>query len=230
MLCDKYKEVLMEVAAKGATMPVPVREHVDACAACGAGLTEKKALFAAVDAGLHNTANAEVPSSFLLNVKASLPVESVRARNLIPGLGFVCASGALLLAIAFLSLLHRGQERALTEAVTVASEAPADARGTWLNSVSQRKTPHPARVSKARAQQNVSVANHEPEVLVPPGEEEFLRRYYTRLGSPARDIKLVVADEHELTPKPLVISQIEVKELKIESMEERLGFQQTNTK
>jgi len=47
MLCEKYKEALVEAAASGATLPNALREHVQACEHCAAVLTGERALFAA---------------------------------------------------------------------------------------------------------------------------------------------------------------------------------------
>jgi hypothetical protein len=109
--------------------------------------------------------------------------------------------------------------------------APAGAGGVGLNFLLERKIPCCSRVSKARAQQNESrTTSHEPAVLVQPEEEEFLKVFYAAVRDPARDAKTVVADEHEITAKPLVIEQIEVKDLKIENLDEEPGLAQTGTK
>src|SRR6267142_1283250 len=68
MLCDKYKEALIEAAASGAALPGGLREHVEVCAICGARLAAERTLFAAIDGGLDKAANAKVRSSFLPNV------------------------------------------------------------------------------------------------------------------------------------------------------------------
>jgi hypothetical protein len=229
MLCDKYKEALIEAAASSAALPILLREHVDTCAHCGAMLTAEKALFVAIDAGLHRAANARVRSCFLPKVKANLAIETVPTRNPIPGWAFVCATGALDLAAALLSLPRGARDETRAEAITVPSEVPAG--GVGLSFAPERKTPCCARVSKGLTQQNVSsTPSHEPGVLVQPEEEEFLRRFYAAALNPALDAKTVVADEHEITPKSLVIEQIEVKNLKIENLDEVSGLTQTGTK
>ncbi len=231
MLCDTYKEALIEAAASGAALPISLREHVGTCARCRATLAGERTLFAAVDAGLHNAANARVPSGFLPNVKANLATETVPTRNPIPVWALVCATGALALAAAFLSLPRGAHEQARTESIAVSSKAPAGAGGVGLNFLPERKIPCCSRVSKARAQQNESsTTSHEPAVLVQPEEEEFLKVFCAAVRDPALDAKTVVADEHEITAKPLVIEQIEVKELKIENLDEEPALAQTDTK
>jgi hypothetical protein len=231
MLCDKYKEALIEAVASGAALPILLREHVDTCACCRAMLASEQTLFAAVDAGLHRAANTEVRSCFLPKVRAYLATETVPARNPIPRRAFVCATGAFALAAAFFSLPRGSHDDARTEAITVPSKVPAGAGGVGLSFAPERKTLYSARASKAPDQQNVShTTSHEPEVLIQPEEEEFLKRFYAEARNPAGDVRRVVADEHEIATKPLVIEQIEVKDLEIENLDEESGLTQTGTK
>jgi hypothetical protein len=230
MLCEKYKEALVEAAASGAALPNALREHVQACEHCAAMLTGERALFAAVDAGLHKAANAKVPCAFLPNVKATLATETVPTRNPIPAWGLVCATGALALAVAFLSLPRGAHDKANTEAITVQGKVAAVADEVGL-SVAPEHDSYSAKAIKAQKHQDVAgAASHEPEVLVQPEEEEFLKRFYASARNPARDARAVVTDEHEIMPKPQVIARIEVKDLRIEDLDDESGLTQTGTK
>src|SRR6266853_4646817 len=228
MLCEKYKEALVEAAASGAALPNALREHVQACEHCAAMLTGERALFAAVDAGLHKAANAKVPCSFLPNVKATLATETVPTRNPIPTWGLVCATGALALAVAFLGLPRGAHDKANTEAISLQGKVPAVADEMGLSRAPEHKIRFSARAVKLQEQQDVAgAASHEPEVLVQPEEEEFLKRFYASARNPARDARAVVTDEHEIMPKPQVIARIEVKELRIEDLDDEAGLTQT---
>src|SRR6266853_4023160 len=227
MLCEKYKEALVEAAASGAALPNALREHVQACEHCAAMLAGERALFAAVDAGLHKAANAKVRPSFLPNVKANLATETVPTRNPIAAWGLVCATGALALAVAFLSLPRGAHDKANTETITVQGKVPAVADEVRL-SVAPEHDSYSAKAVKAQKHQNVAgAASHEHEVLVQPEEEEFLKRFYAAARNPARDAKAVVTDEHEIMPTPQVIARIEVKELRIEDLDDEAGLTQT---
>ncbi|HLZ91048.1 MAG TPA: hypothetical protein VKQ28_04980 [Candidatus Acidoferrum sp.] len=231
MLCDKYKEALMEAAADGAALPSSLREHVEACALCGARLAAERTLFAAVDAGLHEAANAKVHSSFLVNVKANLATETIPARNPIPGWAFVCATAAIALAAVFLSLPRDAHNQARTEAITFSNRVPTGAGGVELSLAPERKTRYSAKAIGAPEKQNLAGnANHEPEVLIQPEEEEFLKRFYAAGRSQTGDARAVVTEDHEVPPRPLVIEQIEVRDLKIENLDEESGLAQTGTK
>jgi len=229
MLCDKYKEALIEAAASGAALPIALREHMAACAHCAATLAGERALFAAVDAGLQKAANAKVRSSFLPNVKAKLATETVPTRNPIPAWGLVCATGALALAVAFLSLPRGAHDKANTEAITVQGKVAAVADEVGLSVALEHR--YSGKAVKAQEQQDVAgAASHELEVLVQPEEEEYLKRFYATVRNPGGDVIAIVADEHEIMPKPQVFAQIEVKDLRIEDLEDESGLTQTGTK
>jgi len=231
MLCEKYKEALVEAAASGAGLPNALREHVQACEHCAAMLAGERALFAAVDAGLHKAANAKVRPSFVPNVQATLATETVPTRNSIPAWGLVCATGALALAVAFLSLPRGAHDKANTEAITVQGKVPAVAGEVGLSLAPEHKTRFSARAYRASKQLEVTgAASHEPEVLVQPEEEEYLRRFYATVRKPEGDVRAIVADEHEIMATPQVIAQIEVKDLKIEDLVDESGLTQTDTK
>ena len=233
MLCDKYKEALIEAAASGTALPISLREHVDACEGCRAILAGEQTLFAAVDAGLHRAANAKVRSCFLPKVKAHLAAEIVPARNSIRRWAFVCATGALALATAFLTLPRASHNEARTEGIIASSETSASAGEGTLSLAPQRKTFLSARATKALNKRYVShTTRHEPEVLIQPEEEESLKRFYAAARNRAVDLRAVVADENEIAAKSLAIEQIEVKSLKIENLDDESGLTQadTNTK
>jgi hypothetical protein len=230
MLCEKYKEALVEAAASGATLHNALGEHVQACEHCAAMLAGERALFAAVDAGLDKAANAKVRPSFVPNVQATLATETVPTRNPIPAWGLVCATGALALAVAFLGLPRGAHDKANTEAITVQRKVPAVADEVRL-SVAPEHDNYSAKATKAQKHQDIpDAASHELEVLVQPEDEEFLKRFYALMRNPVGEAKVVVTDNHEVTPKSLVIEQIEVSDLKIENLDEESGLPQTGTK
>jgi hypothetical protein len=235
MLCEKYKEALVEAAASGAALPNALREHVQACEHCAAMLAGERALFAAVDAGLHKAANAKVRPSFVPNVQANLATETVPARNPIPAWGLVCATGALALAVAFLSLPRGAHDKADTGTTTVARRVPAGAGEVELSHAAAHKARFSAKAVAAKEQQKqqqdvAGTTSHEPDVLIQPEEEEFLKRFYAGMRNLVGEAKVVVSDNHEVTPKSLVIEQIEVSDLKIENLDEESGLAQTGTK
>jgi hypothetical protein len=227
MPCERYEQDLIEAAATGAELPNTARKHVDACAGCRAALAGERALFAAIDAGMHKIANAELPRSFLPRVQANLSAQPIRTRNLIPTWAFLCATSVVALVIGVLGLSRRSQKPGAATGLaisTAASGSSAD-RGTSLPNASLLSgNSRRLNVRKAPNQPNISEArNIEPEVLVPPGEEVLLLRFYETVRAAPHPLK-TVATEHDLPPKPLAIDQIEVTGIKIEGLEQGDGL------
>jgi len=75
MLCEHYKEALIEAAASDVSGPGDLRAHLDGCAACRATFEQEQAFFASIDAGLRTAANSEVPPSLAVRVRALLDAE-----------------------------------------------------------------------------------------------------------------------------------------------------------
>jgi hypothetical protein len=229
MLCDKYKEALTE-AASSTALPDVLREHLETCAYCRASLVSQRTLFAAVDAGLHKAANAKARSSFHTNVKANLTALAV-THNPIPARALVCATGALALAAAFLSLPRGPQDKARPEAIIVPSKVPASAGGVELSLGPESKIRYSARGLRASEQRGFSSgASHEPEVLIQPDEEAFLKRFYVAVRDPAGEARAIVTEEQEIMLTPQAIAQIEVEDLRIEDLGRESELTQTGTK
>ncbi|MCU1240972.1 MAG: hypothetical protein JWO71_1698 [Candidatus Acidoferrum typicum] len=229
MLCDKYKGALIDAAASGAALPSYIREHVDLCVRCQGVLAARQVVFAAVDMGLHKISNVELPSSFLPDLKSKLVAETPSTRAGIHNWAFVCAAGTLVLALALIGLPRDQGKQIGGESLNRTKKARALANGLRLDPIHVSKAPDRIEVSKARMPQNLSVTNHDPEVLVPREEEEYLEGYYAKLQKRG-GMNLILAGRQEVQAKALQIEQIEVKELKIESLDEQAGLQRTNTR
>ncbi len=229
MLCDKYKDALIEAAASGTALPNYIREHVDLCVRCREMFAARQIVFAAVDMGLRTITNVELPSSFLPNLKGKLAAETPPTRTRIHSWALVCAAGTLVLAVALVNLPRDQGKQIGAESFNRTKKAPAVANGLRSDPIYLSKVPDRIEVSKARMPQDLSVANRDPEVLVPREEEEYLEGYYATLQKRG-GMNLVLAGQQEVQAKALQIEQIEVKELKIESLDEEAGLQRTNTR
>src|SRR5206468_1376242 len=138
-------------------------------------------------------------------------------------------------AVAFLSLPRGDHDKADTGTTTVASRVPAGAGEVELSHAPAHQARFLAKAVAAKEQQKeqqdvASTTSHEPDVLIQPEEEELLKRFYAGMRNPVGEAKVVVTDNHEVTPKSLVIEQIEVRDLRIENLDEESGLAQTGTK
>src|SRR5258708_1763370 len=143
MPCEHYKDALIEAVAGGATPSGELRAHLAACVSCSDDFGEEQSLFAAVDSGLHDAANTEVPLSLLPRVRAELDQVRVAARlGWLKPLVFASASVALALVLFVMTRLHRtGPENVAKQAPVVVS-APAN----------QGENTNPGKVSAANTQ------------------------------------------------------------------------------
>src|SRR5882762_3171170 len=227
MLCDEYKDALTEAAASGAALPSYVREHVNSCAHCKRMFAARQVVFAAVDMRLHTITNVELPSSFLPALKAKLVAETPSRRTPIHSWAFACAAATLVLAVALIGLRRDQGGQIGAESLSRREKPAAGANALKVDPIQVSKARDRVGVAKARMQQNLSATSHDPEVLVPREEEEYLERYYARVRK--RDgMNVVLAGQQETRAKALQIEQIEVKELKIESLDEEAELQGTN--
>src|SRR5690242_14248654 len=99
MLCEHYKDALIEVAAAGAAPRGELRAHLVECASCRAAFAEEQTLFAAIDSGLHAAVSAEVPPSLLPRVRTALDEASTPQLRWLQPVVFVSASAVLAFGI-----------------------------------------------------------------------------------------------------------------------------------
>ena len=72
MICDHYKQALMELAARGADPDLQLLAHLQTCSSCRSAFESERSLFASIDSYLRTSANADIPSSFIPTVRAQL--------------------------------------------------------------------------------------------------------------------------------------------------------------
>jgi anti-sigma factor RsiW len=196
MPCEHYKDALIEAAASGAALAnapasdarmAALRAHLESCPSCRATFAQEQSLFAAIDSGLHNTANSEIPPSFLPRVRDGL--DGVVASRLpwAKSLAFASASVALAFVIFLVVRLRH------VPPDNVAKQAPAvlPARIMPEKNTSPGKIPAAdvqtaaVRATHSRTASNStnphSVASSNPEVLVPPDEREAFARFVVEL-------------------------------------------------
>jgi hypothetical protein len=222
MPCEEYRGALIDAASWGDTLPVDLRAHLNDCSSCRAALAEERQLFAAIDSGVHATANAEVPASLPARVRGCLDEQRAPRRSWAPAFG-VFAVAALVFAMTglFVHRLHR-ETRAPAPAVTVIAHdsAPAETSTTGPPSMAGpvNRAGRLAR-SKGSRQSAVrgAVALSEVSVLVPPGQKEAVDAVLMglRKGTVKPDALLSVTSEPSAGAElaPLSIPAMEIKPL-----------------
>jgi hypothetical protein len=222
MLCDKYKEAVTEAAASGAALPIPVREHVDTCAHCGATLAAQQALFALVDAGLHSQTNVGVPSNFEQRVRAALQIQVSRGRrpySSVFAFGSLAAAAALALAFFLTHNPNKGRKEmppgsvARTE-LSVSHPAAASGDSKELEAFSHQTLHSRSRALNIAGHLNVpALGNSGVEVLVPQGQEELLVKYMEGIAARRARATFGAGLQQEPDMKPVDVPSIKISEL-----------------
>jgi len=227
MLCDKYKEALTEAAASGAALPIPVREHVDTCAHCGATLAAQQALFTLVDAGLHSRTNVGVPSNFEQRVRAALQIQVSGGRRRFSSLftiGSMTAAAVLVMAFSLTHNPNKDREEMPPGSVPHTELSVSHPRAARGESQEVQAFAHQALHSRSRA---LNLAGHPNvpalgdsgvEVLVPQGQEELLVKYMEGVAALRARAPFSATLQHEANMKPMEVPSIEISELVVKPL------------
>ena len=227
MLCDKYKEALIEAAASGAALPIPVREHVDVCGRCRATLATQQTIFSAIDAGLHSRTNLEVPANFDHRVRAALELQASRKeRRYSSVFAFGSLAAAAVVAMAIL-LTHNPNQRTQERPPLAVEQVGALAsHSTSARSGSNQIEPSSPQSAHSRANtlnfphsaKGGALRNKSVEVLVPEGQEELLVKYMQGIAARRPQVAISASLQHELDMKPIDVSPVEISALVVKPL------------
>jgi hypothetical protein len=182
MPCEKYQEVLIDLAASDAQPVDVVRSHLDGCAPCRTYLKEQQTLLAAVDLGVRQTVNAPVPASLLQRFGARLaqqaaPRHSRSARWMYAGAAL--AAAAMLVLFLLPNLRSRNPKRKSLGTVEMSPQQAIEAQKANSTLPLEAATKP---VQKPGKRSRTPVPNPEPEVLVPPEERIAFERFLSDLN------------------------------------------------
>ena len=228
MLCEHYKEALIEAAASGAEPHGDLRAHLDGCAGCRAAFEQEQALFASIDGGLRVTANADVPASLLPRVRARLHAEAAPTRTWLTN-WLVLASAAAVIAAFFVARVvwrpdapqnpqtNSTQEDPSGPVIPPAQE-PAQGPGQSAKN-SSLPSPHFSMSTNSPQHGVQSAHNAFPEVLVPRDQEVLLTEYAEQWRTHKHP--LLLAQEFDATTlTPLQVAPIQIEELDVKLLAE----------
>jgi hypothetical protein len=228
MPCKHYKEALMEAAACGAEPHVDLCSHLVECADCRAAFEQERSLFASIDAGLHVTANTEVPASLLPRVRAALDEESVSQRIWVTK-WLVLASAAVMVAAFFTAravwrpnLEHQPSNAAVKTVAPPLATAPTEGQRPSVRTAQEKNdvTTHRFFIAKSHSASESSFkGTNAPEVLVPHDQELLLAEYSEQWS--LHKHPLLLTQEFDATIlSPLQVEPIQIDELGVKLLAE----------
>lgn len=219
MPCQRYKDALIEAAASGAEPQGDLRAHLGGCADCRSAFEQERSLFASIDAGLHLTANAQVPSSLLPRVRAGLDVEATPQRRWIQPLVFAVASVVLVFAIFLVARPHHsGSDNQAKQTLQIpVRESPPPNTEHQSAVPGEQIISSNGRNSKSRPHSTLgrAVASSQPEVLVPPDEREALTRFVATLQGRGDVAVASLTPALQMKDEPASLEPLQIKELEI---------------
>ncbi len=226
MLCEKYKDALIEAAA-GAAVPGSLREHLDTCAGCRARLDAQETVFAMVDAGLRSRTNVGVPANFDHRVRAALEVHvspKGRRHSSVVAFGSMAAAAAVALATILTHNPDHGRKEmppsagAQTE-VSASHSTAARSNNKELEPPSRQSLYLRSSVSNVRQRLNgAALGSNRVEVLVPEGQQELLVKYMEGIAARKARITISVSLQHVPDMKPIEVLPVEISELVVKPL------------
>lgn len=203
MSCERYADALLETAL-GEPAPPELLSHLRACVACGQALERERGLVGRIEGELREAVSVTPSPALLPRVRAQ--VRDVAADSRPWRLFWLLPVAAGLVAVAAAVALRQSSEPAAIQARSAVSAAVAE---------SPRPIPE-ARVSVPSLptrpfvrQPRLARAKTEPEVLVPPGDEELVRRFVVALRARRPDETGIVAGETQPGSPALAIPLLE---------------------
>jgi hypothetical protein len=224
MPCEQYKDALIEAALSGGALPAAPQSHVESCCACRQVLIEERALSAAIESGVREVTNAQLPSAFLAHVRARLAEAPVQQCPgvLAWGVGFTVAASLLVIGV---GLSLRGHKE---NAHVVSVDSPALSVKQEKRAIPPVPTPVLRPPPSDRKRLTKSSTGHvqraDPEVLVPPDEREAFARFVADLNA---DRSVAVALVSPLAERPdqhdgsFEIPRLEIAELALPLLDPR---------
>jgi hypothetical protein len=226
MPCQHYKEALIEAAASSGDPQGELRAHLDVCDACRAAFEQEQSLFASIDAGLHVTANAEVPASLLPRVRARLDEESAPHRIWATNwLVLASTAGVLVALFAARAVWRTNDVQKPVETVGKASVPPRVTPSPNPTAVAppvekNPSSPHQLAIAKdSPAHEALVRGKNMPEVLVPRDQEVLLAEYSEQWSLRAH-APLLTQDSDATILAPLQVDQIQIAELDVKLLAE----------
>ena len=218
MPCRHYKEALIEAAASSAQPQGDLRAHLDACASCRAAFDQEQALFASIDAGLHATANAEVPASLLPRVRARLDEVSAPRRIWVTNWLVLASAAVIVFALFAARAVWRPNivQKPVETAGKTSVPPPQNLDHVVAPPVEKNSAPQRQfAIAKNPVAQETSVRGKTMSEVLVPRDQELLLAEYAGQWSLHKRAPLLAQDADATILAPLQVAPIQIVELDV---------------
>lgn len=231
MSCERYQQALIDAAASIGSLsadvnfpvatsishqalPPHVREHLNFCPGCRSLFASERALLSVIDSALRDSVNPEPSPSLLPRVRASLAEQSLASRSAFPAWAYAFAGAVFLFAVFAAQNWHRSITQPATPIANVVSSGSIPSPNAACS-----LPPPSAAQSVGRPPQLAAKQDDRFQVLVDPGEDAALMRFYNATRDRPEPLP-VTAQQTDAPPKLLAIAPLEIAQLKIENSDE----------
>lgn len=212
MRCERYEQDLT-VGAAGGTITPGLETHLEGCAACRDQLAEKRALLGHIDQVLTSHLGVEPSPALRRRVMARVVQARAERRRWAPWAAAAALAAGLGMALVAGGLTRRSPDTSSEPVAATGPNVPAGGTTKPESPVPVPSvptgvavTPHVVRRGPPPVAR--SAAAPEPEVLVPPGQGEALRRFAESLREDAGTARPLLGAtatvEGPVAPPPLI--------------------------
>ncbi len=221
MLCDEYKEALIDAAALGQTedeLAPKLREHVDGCRNCRLVRAAEQSLLTAIEEGLKRRVRNDVPADFALRVRSRTTEQRVTSGARRLQLQWAAVAAAIAMAFVVFMVrdnLRRGAEPSAVGPVAVAVSSSAGAHGGSLSAEKAFEEKDlrvsPKKRSSRRPTRGVVEANFQP--LIPSDQEEIVELLVRKLRNGEVDGRILRWDVQPTEAQDWNIAPMQIEAL-----------------
>jgi len=217
MICDTYKDDLLEAAVRGRAHE-RLEKHLDQCASCRETLESDRAVLDRVQHLLSSRMGEEPSAGFLPRTRAQIAHDPERGWSHAWGLAAAVAGLMLIAFLNFWTSPRHPQTESNRSAAIPQRQEPAAPPAHNMPSVVKASGVHPP-AHAAQPAQFPMLSARAPEVLVPPDEGRAFRRFVARLAEQREiaeafvnsPVAQTVAQQNELPH----ISPVEIADLRV---------------
>ncbi len=222
MDCRAYQKDLKELAAEALPprRAAALRTHLEYCAACRGALAAELELFRWLDAALRKELNPAVPPGLAAWIRATVQSEPVPLPRSIPAWAFAAAFAVLAAGFVWVQVNWREPEPRNPKSPNIASAAPSAKSAAPAESESfARAARRPAAREACKPRKKMAVRAREPQVLVPPGQQDAVARFLS--GLQRGDVKgeMLLADRRNFELPLPAIAPLEFEPVDVKPVE-----------
>ena len=182
MNCEEYKNALLDAAATNQKLRARLARHLESCTRCRTTLQSEQELFSRIDSAVRARVNENPQASFLTQVRVRLSRETSANAGSNPMWSLTGAALALVLIAMIYPLINASQPRVQGNLLPPSMGAPRSAGVPQSAHAVGEESGVRSRERLSRRSESKGATPQEPEVLVPPDEQQAFAQFVARVA------------------------------------------------